>query len=84
MATTETFGIARAETNSRPATQGLVANLRTIIDTAIRRAQDRRALVRISRLDPHIIHDMGFDPEAIYAALDGSWDGIDLKRLERR
>ncbi|MCT7375907.1 hypothetical protein [Chelativorans salis] len=39
--------------------------------------RERRAIVAISRLDPRLISDMGFDPERIYEALDGSWDEVD-------
>ncbi|PRD40890.1 hypothetical protein C5748_24380 [Phyllobacterium phragmitis] len=42
-----------------------------------RHRQERRALVALSRLPPHVIRDMGCDPEQIYAALDGSWDEVD-------
>jgi uncharacterized protein YjiS (DUF1127 family) len=41
------------------------------------RRRERRTLVAVSRLDPHMIRDMGFDPDQVYAALDGSWDEID-------
>ncbi|MCT8999002.1 DUF1127 domain-containing protein [Chelativorans intermedius] len=45
--------------------------------------QERRAIVEISRLDPRLIRDMGFDPEQIYEALDGSWDEVDPTGLGR-
>ncbi|WP_159590804.1 hypothetical protein [Chelativorans xinjiangense] len=45
--------------------------------------RERRAMVAISRLDPRLISDMGFDPELIYEALDGSWDEVDPARLLR-
>lgn len=41
------------------------------------RRRERRTLVAISRLPPHVIRDMGFDPERIYEALDGTWDEVD-------
>ncbi|WP_163271471.1 hypothetical protein [Chelativorans alearense] len=50
--------------------------------------RERRAMVAISRLDPRLISDMGFDPERIYEALDGSWDEVDpagfLSHLPRK
>ena len=42
-----------------------------------RRRQERRAIVAISRLAPHVIRDMGFEPEEIYGALNGTWDEVD-------
>ena len=41
------------------------------------RRRERRTLVALCRLSPHVIRDMGFDPERIYEALDGSWDEVD-------
>lgn len=38
---------------------------------------ERRTLVALSRMGPHMIRDLGFDPEQVYAALDGSWDEVD-------
>ncbi|MBB2970329.1 hypothetical protein [Mesorhizobium sp. RMAD-H1] len=43
--------------------------------------QERREFVALSRLAPHVIRDMGFDPEEIYAALNGSWDEVDPARF---
>lgn len=42
-----------------------------------RHRQERRQLVALSRLGPRLIRDIGFDPEDIYRALDGSWDEVD-------
>lgn len=42
-----------------------------------RHRQERRALVSLSRQDPRLLRDMGFDPEEVYRALDGSWDEVD-------
>lgn len=48
-----------------------------------RHREERRTMVTLSRLPPHVIRDMGFDPELIYAALDGSWDEVDPQRFRR-
>jgi hypothetical protein len=49
-----------------------------------RRRFERASIVRISRMDPHLIRDMGFEPEAIYAALDGTWEELDPGRFTTR
>jgi uncharacterized protein YjiS (DUF1127 family) len=41
------------------------------------RRRERRMLIEISRLAPHVIRDMGLEPELVYEALDGSWDEVD-------
>lgn len=51
---------------------------------AWQRIAERRLLVRLSRLDPHVMRDMGFDPELIAEALEGTWDEMDLARYLRR
>lgn len=38
---------------------------------------ERQAIVALSRLDPRLIRDMGFDPEQVCEALDGTWDEVD-------
>lgn len=48
-----------------------------------RHRQERRALVAISRLGPRLIRDMGFDPQQIREALEGSWNEIDPAILQR-
>lgn len=47
------------------------------------RRRERRDLVRISRLGPRIIRDIGLDPEEVYEALDGSWDEVEPIRFWR-
>lgn len=46
--------------------------------------QDRRTIVTLSRLDPRLIRDAGFDPDLIYEALDGTWDEIEPGRFQNR
>ena len=41
---------------------------------------DRRTVGRLSRLDARLIRDMGFEPDAIYGAVEGSWDDRELRR----
>ena len=43
----------------------------------LRHRRDRRSIVDISRLSPHVIRDIGFEPEDVYGALKGSWDEVD-------
>lgn len=50
----------------------------------LRRWQERRTLVRLSRLAPHIIRDMGFDPDSIYDEIDGSWDEVNPGKFRNR
>jgi hypothetical protein len=40
------------------------------------RRRSARALLVLARRDPRLIRDMGLDPEAIRAALEGSWDDM--------
>jgi uncharacterized protein YjiS (DUF1127 family) len=40
-------------------------------------SQERQVIVALSRLGPRLIRDMGFDPEQVYEALDGTWDEVD-------
>lgn len=42
-----------------------------------RHRKERRLLITLSRLAPHVIRDIGLDPEQVYEALEGSWDEID-------
>lgn len=41
-----------------------------------RRLEERRILARLSRLNSRLLKDMGLDPEAIYEAVDGTWDEL--------
>jgi hypothetical protein len=44
---------------------------------AIERMRFRRAIVKLSGVSPHLLRDMGFEPEAIYEAADGDWRRLD-------
>jgi hypothetical protein len=50
---------------------------------AIARFEERRLIVRLSRLPAHIVRDMGFDPEKVADELARTWDDPAL-RLRRR
>jgi uncharacterized protein YjiS (DUF1127 family) len=78
MARIETAGTARTQTFD------LFAALHAATRMMLRRHRERRLLARLSRLDPHVIRDMGFDPDSIYDELDGSWDEIDPGRYRNR
>jgi uncharacterized protein YjiS (DUF1127 family) len=50
----------------------------------IRRRQERRMLARLSRLPPHVIRDMGVDPERVYDAVEGTWGEVNPGRYRNR
>ena len=54
----------------------LVVTMPNIISAYIRRRRERRLFAELSRLSPHLIRDAGFDPDAVYAAVAGTWDEI--------
>jgi uncharacterized protein YjiS (DUF1127 family) len=45
----------------------------------LRRRAERRALAEISHLDPHLIRDIGLDPERVQAAT-GGWEVLPVNR----
>lgn len=47
--------------------------------TALARARYRRSIRGLARLQPHLLRDMGFEPEAVYDATEGDWRGIDAR-----
>jgi uncharacterized protein YjiS (DUF1127 family) len=55
----------------------LLDALRAGWQTFLNRREERRTIVAISRLGPHLIRDMGLDPERIYEELRGGWDEVD-------
>lgn len=47
--------------------------------------EERRVLHQLYQLDPHVLRDIGFDPEAIYRAREGAigeTDGHKYRRLD--
>ena len=73
MATIEVSGGFR----KRPVRHDLLGALRAGWQSFLRRREERRAMVAISRLDPHLIRDVGFDPAQVHKAVGGGWDAID-------
>jgi uncharacterized protein YjiS (DUF1127 family) len=71
MATIDLFEANRSE---RPVRFSLFTPLLEAWQAYARQVEEHRTIVRLSRLDPHIIRDMGFDPADIHAALEGTWD----------
>ena len=67
----DTFG------ERHPHTTSPLAALKTGVREAIERARFRRAIVKLSGVSPHLLCDMGFEPEAIYEAADGDWRRLD-------
>jgi uncharacterized protein YjiS (DUF1127 family) len=47
---------------------------------AAHRFEDRQTVSRLARLDARLITDMGFEPDAIYGAVEGSWNDHELRR----
>jgi uncharacterized protein YjiS (DUF1127 family) len=54
------------------------------IRTLIRRRRERRLFALLSRLPPHLIRDVGFDPEEVYDAVEGTWYEINPGRYRNR
>jgi uncharacterized protein YjiS (DUF1127 family) len=48
----------------------LPAQLQALWATLVRWHQQRRTLTALAELDPHLLTDMGFVPDEIYAATD--------------
>jgi uncharacterized protein YjiS (DUF1127 family) len=71
MATIDVFEATRSES---PVHTGFFAQLLEAWQAYVRQIEEHRTIVKLSRLDPHLIRDMGFEPADIYAALDGTWD----------
>lgn len=61
----------------RPHTTSPLAALKSGARDAIERLRFRRAIVKLSGVSPHLLRDMGFEPEAIYEAADGDWRRLD-------
>lgn len=60
-----------------PHTTSPLAALKTGVRGAIERARFRRAIVKLSGVSPHLLRDMGFEPEAVYEAAEGDWRRLD-------
>jgi hypothetical protein len=53
---------------------GVFAPLRAALWSYRRRLEEHRILIDLSRKDPRLLRDMGFDPEEIYDAVANAWD----------
>ena len=40
------------------------------------RRRERRLMAQLSRLSPHMIRDIGLDPDEVYDAVAGTWDEV--------
>ena len=60
-----------------PHTTSPLAALKAGAGEAIERLRFRRAIVKLSGVSPHLLRDMGFEPEAVYEAADGDWRRLD-------
>jgi hypothetical protein len=67
----DTFAERTAHTTSP------LAALKAGAREAVERIRFRRAIVKLSGVSPHLLRDMGFEPEAIYEAADGNWRRLD-------
>ena len=47
----------------------------------VARHRHRRLLRQLSRRDPRLVADMGFDPEEVQAAAEGTWDELHPERV---
>lgn len=69
-----------------PARTGFFRAIARAFQTVGKDFADYRELVRISRMSPRMIRDMGFDPAEIYAAVEPDWGDVHNMRwrsLER-
>ncbi len=48
-----------------------------------RRIEEHRIIVGLSRHDPHVLRDMGFEPDEIYDAVRNTWDEVPEQRRAR-
>jgi len=78
MAHLDMFDTARTETAVRIGNP--FAALVLVVQGAINHHNQRRLVVRLSRLPNHVVRDMGFDPEKVIDALEGSWDDVSIRR----
>lgn len=53
---------------------GLLSAIGAAYGRALQRQRDRRLIAELSRRNPRVLADMGFDPDAIYAAVESTWD----------
>ncbi len=76
MSTTETLGFAP----SRPAEHRVGSGVGRLLHAFATRRRQKRDLVRLARVEPRLLRDMGFDPAVVREAVRGTWDEIDPGR----
>jgi hypothetical protein len=77
MTTIELNSTIRRQTSEHP---NLLAVVREAFLAYVERRKWHRTVVRMSRLQPHLIRDLGFEPDAIYAAVEGGWDEVGVRK----
>lgn len=66
-----------AASDCTPHSTSPFAALRKGAHEAVERIRFRRAIVKLSGVSPHLLRDMGFEPDAVYEAADGDWRRLD-------
>ena len=49
------------------------------IRLAVARVRYRRTVLELARFRPHLLRDIGFEPDAVYEAARGDWRAIDAR-----
>lgn len=68
--------IAFAEICQDPPSVRLVITVPDLLWSHLRRRRQRRLYARLARLSPHIIRDIGLDPDDVRAAVAGPFDPV--------
>jgi uncharacterized protein YjiS (DUF1127 family) len=78
MATVELSTVVRARGAEKP---DLLTRAGALFARLFRQAEERRTIVKLARMSPRQLEDMGFDPAAIYRAVEGTWAEVDPGRF---
>ena len=76
--------IAFPDVHRERPTLRLAIRMPDILWAYLRRRAERRLFQRLSRLPPHVIRDAGFEPDAVYDAVQGTWDEVAPGRYRNR
>ena len=68
-----------AYVNEAPAKSGILAALIGIWSEVVRRHHTRQTIARISRLNPRLIRDIGFDPEPVDDIVERTWAQVESR-----
>ena len=71
-----TYDIPRTRDRAPVVRVDVIGHLANVVAAAAHRFKEHRTVTTLSRLGPRRLRDMGFDPEAIYDAVDGSWNEV--------